>query len=700
MVGFLKKLFGNLGASKDRTAFQPTSKTKFEVPLQRSLGDPHERENIRATTMRDTSLPDGSYFVELQRMSQAISAQNYIEAAAATRASIPILQNWLSDPRGDGQRLGIRIPALQQGGTILALTGDLNALQEMQSLVEKFEHLAEYRSAQRDHIEDHAIFGRIRELVRIKPGVKQNTLKQELHIENGRRLARLVGYLEKAGEVQRVKSGKTYELFAKGQQISNIQAKTIYTEPASPGTHRQENDPNIPNELNHSRIPVVPLPPSPPAWKNAPELPKTKEPFADPENAWDELIFEKITPQNRPDPAFRKHYSSSNSILSFDDLGKSDESQGAPGAVMSSALSGQTIATAPLFRDAYQISVHPNGTGFVTRSKSNILTAYSADLRVDFETDLSLAPEVKKNRKRLNMEAEGLHRQLRCVSLSPSSDRYVFTHIDEAWCVTRDGKLLWGMRMPSIEPRRIRMDASLESSGSAHVSSALDILGLVMPVTPLEIRTRYRQLAREMHPDRNPGNQKAEEMMKTVNVAAELLTGLDPSELDGTSSNEAGFEIVISFGHSAQADWLYAAAFSGCGGTVLLGTYAGRVVRIDSNGCAIAIYDTGSVPVRIIETEHYLYIMTATRLYVLDDERLVALEDCSGKSDLLVERDRVLLIEERGVRVLSADGRRLGIALTKAPIRRAYFDSDELVIETRTERGRFCRLHEKSKPGS
>ena len=70
--------------------------------------------------------------------------------------------------------------------------------------------------------------------------------------------------------------------------------------------------------------------------------------------------------------------------------------------------------------------------------------------------------------------------------------------------------------------------------------------------------------------------------MKAVNVAAERLTGLDADQLAGKIVDDGGFEIVVSFG--ASADWIYAAAFSADGKSALLGSYTGRVVRVDQNG--------------------------------------------------------------------------------------------------------------------
>jgi len=52
---------------------------------------------------------------------------------------------------------------------------------------------------------------------------------------------------------------------------------------------------------------------------------------------------------------------------------------------------------------------------------------------------------------------------------------------------------------------------------------AMSIMGLAPPVTLQDIKTRYKELAKKYHPDRNKGCKKSEEQLKSINMAYTIL---------------------------------------------------------------------------------------------------------------------------------------------------------------------------------
>src|SRR5512136_734195 len=53
------------------------------------------------------------------------------------------------------------------------------------------------------------------------------------------------------------------------------------------------------------------------------------------------------------------------------------------------------------------------------------------------------------------------------------------------------------------------------------------VLGVDRNATEAQIKKAYRKLARESHPDMNPGDKKAEERFKRINEAYEVLSDQD-----------------------------------------------------------------------------------------------------------------------------------------------------------------------------
>jgi DnaJ-class molecular chaperone len=83
-------------------------------------------------------------------------------------------------------------------------------------------------------------------------------------------------------------------------------------------------------------------------------------------------------------------------------------------------------------------------------------------------------------------------------------------------------------------------------------------LGVARDASQDDIRTAYRKLAKQHHPDLNPGNAKAEERFKTISAANELLSDpekrkkFDRGEIDAAGQERAPQPTYREYADAAQ----------------------------------------------------------------------------------------------------------------------------------------------------
>ena len=92
-----------------------------------------------------------------------------------------------------------------------------------------------------------------------------------------------------------------------------------------------------------------------------------------------------------------------------------------------------------------------------------------------------------------------------------------------------------------------------------------DVLGAKPGASAEEIQKAYRRLAKQLHPDLNPGNRKAEEQFKRVSAAYDLLgdpekrARFDRGEIDASGTERPAQRFYRDFA-AAGADHPYASS--------------------------------------------------------------------------------------------------------------------------------------------
>jgi hypothetical protein len=421
---------------------------------------------------------------------------------------------------------------------------------------------------------------------------------------------------------------------------------------------------------------------------------------------WEMSDAAKLSPNDRPDPAFRLHFSAQSGTFLVDDRGRAKSHRGAPAAVLSFDASGGLLAERPLAWGLYRLQVNPMGRGLIGVSSDQVLHCYDENLNCLDAFPLTETPELTAARARLGITEREMHTHIRTAALRPDGGAYLFSVVDEAFAFDMQGQPQWGVRMPHQEGWSKVGTMTQRSGTSDEIEQAMATLGLFYPVTADEIKRQYRELAKQWHPDKNPGREEqVASGFRKVASAAELLSGLDLSEISApgertiyekpigeayeTSIGDSGVTLSVSMSiggdERSVADWIYATSFNALGGAFLAG-YSGKIVETDAAGRPLRLFDTGSVPRRIADTGDYLYFLTDTRLYVIRGTTLCRVVDVFDKGELVVGQTGFGLFGGKAFRWYTEDGNFVGGICSRHPLRRIYPTGQGWNVETRQHR--------------
>lgn len=407
----------------------------------------------------------------------------------------------------------------------------------------------------------------------------------------------------------------------------------------------------------------------------------------------------KLKGDERPDSAFDLLALDACGMWLIDRSGRSANEPGVQAVLRRVDRHGRLVAERALSHDAYRTGNGAGGDAIAIMDSRGGLHIYDAALDVVLESNLRDDPRVVDHFRTVDTNYWGeLRSQVRAVDVAPERDRYLFTLADEAWCCTPAGRAAWGVVMPLKDGWKRVVGRSERYGVGREVDKALRLLGVSLPVSPAEIKRKYRALALAHHPDRNPDDPHAAKKMMELNLAVEVLTGVDPNTLRFEATDmtyfartrpdhvveTAGLRLEISISGGTPQDWVYAASFAASGGRSYIATYSGKVILLSREGRPCVVYDLGTCPTDIKEAGGNAYFLTPTRLYVVEDRsKLAAFLDVFRQGQLVVTSTGFGLLTSKKLQWFTAAGAKLGELTTHDPIRTLKATDGGTIVQTR-----------------
>ena len=201
---------------------------------QGSPGQPRQGMDGPATSRRDTRRME-RYQTANQQIQQAVRDGDAARAADITRQTLPLVADMtrLAAQQGRQPR---SIPALEQGGIMLALQGDSPAIDQMERLITSTDDLHPWQQTPARLRHCLRLFPDILRVVRDNPGCLQHDVKHLVAEPNGRLVTLLVTLLARDGQVIRTPRGRTYSLRINPDRRGSLGRDSCLGAQTAPGT--------------------------------------------------------------------------------------------------------------------------------------------------------------------------------------------------------------------------------------------------------------------------------------------------------------------------------------------------------------------------------------------------------------------------------------------------------------------------------
>jgi len=341
---------------------------------------------------------------------------------------------------------------------------------------------------------------------------------------------------------------------------------------------------------------------------------------------------------------------------------------------------------------------------FRESSKRNAFIMSSQDLNIYlYDPNLNLLHSFDASRFSQH------HYHLRRVELASNLGYFMFTNIDKAYLLDSNFTLIASWEVPHKEGWHKVKGDTVESLTDIKEKEYQNLLCLSESFTKDEIKSSFRTLAFQYHPDRNPGNPHANDKMKEIIEAYEYLTKEEAkSAFKGMRDAEywekvisthkievAGVSLTITLSMGGPGeDWIYGSGISDDGSRIYLGCYSGKTYQIKRDGIAEkvyiipedkeGIYGQSNPVTYVLEQNGFLYILSYWYLYVFNDDKLVKYIKLD-KAEVKWFDSGFLFKFNNEVKLYKADGDFLGHLSTKERINNLCFKDDVLLVETNSK---------------